>query len=238
MKLIPTFFTSNFDIYLFDKCDTGIENINKASVKEVLACSFDATSAFISAANSLGFMDGGSDLGYMDAIPRIQNVVQDGFKLLGLKSLLDRPFLPIGMSMGFKLNENIFFISAPTMVLPQKVQDTSNPYHAFLASLILCKRLNIKKVLCPMMCTGYGGYTFTESYNLMLKAVEDLDFCENPRIIYSDLYIYYIIKQELFDEITENQSNVYSNSEFFVKCENVDFTVKIKEFYERLSVLS
>jgi O-acetyl-ADP-ribose deacetylase (regulator of RNase III) len=141
---------------------------------------FNDNVAFISSANSLGFMDGGSDLGYMNSLPDIQRIVQNGFKTLRDRTILDRNYLCIGNIMGFKLSneKECFFISAPTMFLPQKVFGTDNAYIAFKSALQLSKELGIKKVYCPMMCSNYGGFSYKESYDQMKLAVENYN--ENP----------------------------------------------------------
>ena len=54
--------------------------------------------AFISAANSLLFMDGGSDLGYMKSINNIENKVKHAAKSLNYISNCGRNYIPIGAS--------------------------------------------------------------------------------------------------------------------------------------------
>jgi O-acetyl-ADP-ribose deacetylase (regulator of RNase III) len=150
-----TFNTKDFEVYLFDRNDTELPLVNKNTSEDIVGSltTTDCRVALVSSANSLGFMDGGSDLGYMNAIPRIQALVQNGFKT---SSELGRPYLHIGNTMAFFLpdNNDVVFISAPTMFLPQKVNGTENQYYAFVSALRLAKQLQVKKVFCPMMCTG------------------------------------------------------------------------------------
>lgn len=79
----PTFVTQDFSIYFFDKNPTEIRDVLQISVEELVKnCNLDSV-MFISNSNSLGFMDGGSDLCYCNAIQGIQSLVQHGFKLGG-----------------------------------------------------------------------------------------------------------------------------------------------------------
>jgi hypothetical protein len=218
---MSTFQTKDFEIYLFDINNTNIRNVLQIKVEDLyskLNKDFIKNIAFISPANVLGFMDGGVDKGYMNCIPNIQNLVQNGFKELSYKSMLDRNYLPIGCSMAFKITDNITFISAPTMLLPQKVLNTDNPYHSLKSSLQLCKELNIKHIFCPMMCTGYGGYSYEDSFKLMTTAINDYHLEKfNSDIKTIKNYSYNMLINEEIELITIKQPKIYCNTEFYVK---------------------
>lgn len=215
-----TFETTDFTIYVFDSNDIPIENICKIKVED-LYFKINNTNiknvAFISPANSLLFMDGGVDKGYMNCINNIQEKAQLGAKKLGIKTLLGRNYLPIGTSMSIPINEKITLISAPTMFLPQKVIETQNPYYALKSALQLCKQIGIKIIFCPMMCTGYGGFSYKDAYELMRKAINDYKDFENYNIYKNDIYTYNILNENLIKEITAEQPRIYCNTEFFVK---------------------
>jgi hypothetical protein len=177
--------------------------------------------AIVSASNSLGFMDGGSDLGYMKSIPNIQEKIQNGIKRLNNLSKLGRPYLQIGSSMSFQLNENenIYFISSPTMFLPQKVINTSNPYYTFLSTIIMANFMGIDELYSPLFCTGYGGYDYYKSYSLMIQAIKDhnlIDMKNNYNFIQKNQYYYLILKKSIYNYILKQQPKIYTNTEFEV----------------------
>lgn len=226
----PTFKTSDFDIYFFDKNNAFIQNVTQIRV-ETLFKQYQHTIttekvAFISSANSLGFMDGGSDLGYMHVINGIQDMVQTGIKKLNHKTQLGRPYLHIGDTMAFHLpqNPNILFVSAPTMFLPQNVYGTKNQYIALKSTLQLCKHHGVSKVFVPMMCTNWGGYDYKTSFKLMKQAVLDYNTTNttnNSHFVHVDEYSYNIANKEEKKHILKNQPKTYMNTEFGVTIEDV-----------------
>jgi O-acetyl-ADP-ribose deacetylase (regulator of RNase III) len=220
-----TLCTSDFDIYFFDSKNTFVENVAQIRV-ETLFKRYQHTTekvAFISSANSLGFMDGGSDLGYMNAINGIQGLVQTGIKKLNYRTQLGRPFLDIGDTMAFQLpqNPNILFVSAPTMFLPQNVYGTQNQYTALKSALQLCKHHRVSKVFVPMMCTNWGGYDFKTSFELMKQAVLDYSTTHDSHIVHIDEYSYNVSNEEDKKKILKNQPKTYMNTEFGVTIEEV-----------------
>lgn len=224
-----TFKTEDFEVYIFDKNDTGIENVRQITVEKIYEENKNPEEkiCFISSANSLLFMDGGSDLGYMNCIENIESIAKNGVKLLNNLSLLGRPCLDIGDTMSFKLSKNVNFISAPTMFLPQPVNDTENQYYALRSALHLCKLMGIKKVFCPMMCTNWGGYTYNDSFALMKKAVEDYNSFTGTQVFIKG-YLFNIVDKETRNIILKRQPINYMNTEFGVKLDN------IKEFRQLL----
>lgn len=215
-----TFKTEDFEIYFFDRNDTGIENVRQITVEELYKENKNSQEeiCFISSANSLLFMDGGSDLGYMNCIDNIESSAKKGGIILNDKTLLGRPHLNIGNTMAFKLNKNVNFISAPTMFLPQKVNGTDNQYYALKSALYLCKLINVKKVYCPMMCTSWGNYTFNDSFQLMKKAVEDYKNFKGTQIC-KEGYFFNIVDEETRKIILSKQPVNYMNTEFGVVLE-------------------
>lgn len=92
---------------------------------------------FVSPANSLGFMDGGIDYVLSRIMfPDIQRKVKAHILSKSYKTLLGRPYLPIGQAVIVETQfPGVNLIAAPTMWLPQDVRQTHNAYHAMYAIL-------------------------------------------------------------------------------------------------------
>lgn len=156
-------------------------------------------SCYLSPANSFGYMDGGIDAVYSIMFPDIQNIVQEKIKSYPYKTRLGLPYLPIGSSILIDLNllnskremklipldenvgneSNCYLISAPTMWRPQDVSSTKNAYYAMLSTLSLIKKYNmtalpgreIRTLICPGLCTGYGKMSFAKSAEQIAQAM-------------------------------------------------------------------
>lgn len=147
--------------------------------------------AFVSPANSFGSMGGGIDLVYSRVMfPGVDKVVMEKVSKLDTKIKLDRafdrlkkhdakPYLPIGQAILTSLKdhpkyESCYLITAPTMVLPDNIVGTNNPYQAFMACLkIVEKYPNIETIICPGLGTGVGGIIGYESARQMFEAMTD-----------------------------------------------------------------
>ena len=117
-----------FKIHIFDH--KNIENLKKpyllAKVESLVnKYRHDKSVAFVSAANSLLFMDGGSDLGYMNSINNICDNVKYCARSLNLLSNNNRYHLPIGSAQLIIPEGTYKFISSPSMLLPQDVSKTN-----------------------------------------------------------------------------------------------------------------
>jgi len=209
--------TSKIKLILFDKQNFESDFVRTISVedliKEVESKGNDGIKrAFISSANSLLFMDGGSDLGYTRSISNIEKLCKNGLKEI---SGLGRKYLPIGNSLGFKIpGKHYYFISCPTMFLPQKVEKTNNSYHALQAGLEICHFLGIDEVYCPMMCTSWGCMTFEQSLIQMKNANDNR--ADDGEISHDGSYIYFSRNNSKFKEIINEQPKIYPNTEFYV----------------------
>lgn len=145
--------------------------------------------AVISAANSLLFMDGGSDRGYTNYYTQrgvnIQQLAQETVKFFGITSALGRSCLPIGSCMLVTPQcANVpLLISAPTMHLPEDVSETKNALYAMYSVLRYLYWYNkheigprINRILLPPMCTGYGKMPAKQSamqvYTAMLHTFQ------------------------------------------------------------------
>lgn len=220
----PTVVTKDFSVYIFDRNDTKLNGVIQSTCEEIISKLhiFNERTCVVSAANSLGFMDGGSDLGYMKSINNIQQLVKTGIKVNGKYSKLGRPYLNIGCSLGFfvpDLKETIF-ISAPTMFLPQNINGTENQYHALVSALQLAKRTNVKHLFTPMMCTGYGGYSYEDSFTLMNKAINEYNIKEN-NIYVKGNYIFNNVSTEIQKDILQKQPKIYMNTEFGISIQDL-----------------
>lgn len=159
--------------------------------------------AFVSPANSLGFMDGGIDytlsrLMFPGVEARVKRAIADE----GVRTLLGRPFLPIGRTVIVPTqHRGVSLISAPTMWLPQVVQKTHNPYHAMYAIMRdATSRPEITNVVVPGLCTGCGEMPAEDAVKLMTMAHDDFLAGRPPRWT--------------LQQIVDEQPNYYQNTEF------------------------
>ena len=110
--------------------------------------------AIISPANSFGVMDGGIDLVYSQTF---------GWELeeaVG-KIIQEEHFgeLPVGSAVVAPIVEHPDFrwlISAPTMRVPMRVEETAQPMLAFRAALATARTHGFASVTCPGLGTGEG----------------------------------------------------------------------------------
>lgn len=118
--------------------------------------------AFISPANSLGFMDGGIDYVLSrEMFKGVERRVRARVRELDIPTLLGRPHVPVGSATAFQVGETTALISAPTMFLPHDVSKTRNAYHAFMASLAVLRKFqrtmpSLKRLVCTSLCGGCG----------------------------------------------------------------------------------
>jgi len=182
--------------------------------------------AFISCANSLLFMDGGSDLGYMNSIDGIEEKVKGALKNLELVSRCGRNYLPISCAQLIIPEETYKFVSCPTMFLPQNVGETRNPYYALRAALNVVYEYNkicpdedrVKEVFTPFMCAGWGGIDREKGYQMMMEAcgdygAGDFDFKIVGNACFS--------MSKRYEEITQEQPKNYMNTEFGISISQV-----------------
>jgi len=111
--------------------------------------------AIVSPANSFGFMDGGIDLAYSlhfgwEVQTRLQNSIASFNE--------DIVELFVGQALCIETVNNSIphLIFAPTMRVPQVINDSVDVYLATRAALLLTKRLGFKSIIIPGMGTGVG----------------------------------------------------------------------------------
>lgn len=160
-------------------------------------------SAFVSPANSLGFMDGGIDYVLSRVMfPGVEARVKSAFKSKGNVNRLGRFYLPIGKAVAVETQlPGVFLIAAPTMWLPQDVRGTQNAYHAMYAILEAARRRpDIQHLYLCGLCTGCGMMAPAEAVSQMHAAYTDFMQARPRR--YSP------------EEIVAQQPDVFMNTEF------------------------
>lgn len=191
---------SNEATILFPFHNAGFE-ILRLNVKDVPNL-LDGKLYFVSPANSLLFMDGGIDLAYMEMFNGIEKLVKNNLKQNGVApiSKLGRLYLPVGSAMTTEIvKDKHYIISAPTMLMPQKVLGTKNPYYAMKAILKVWPRDGI--LLLPPLACGYGKIEPEDCAKMIKKAILETD---NDYV--GNIYIN--------NNFLNEQPNYYENSEF------------------------
>jgi len=155
---------------LFDESEAAVSwiNIQSVSTKDTV---------FVSPANCMGYMDGGIDYVYTRMFPGIQELVQQKIQSTGIRTILDRPYLPIGSAIIIPYTDSAI-ISAPTMFLPQDVSASQYAYHSFLATLILFHTYRMDHpsfhtLVVTSHCCGFGKMAESESAKQMHMAYVD-----------------------------------------------------------------
>ena len=180
----------------------GWSDINTLPRTDIKTVPYKSNCAFVSPANSIGFMDGGIDYVLSRTMfPGIEDKVKAAFRSKGHVNILGRPYLPIGNAITVETQyTNVYLISAPTMYLPQDVRETHNAYHAMYAILHEAKKNKIEHLYLCGLCTGYGKMTPEVAIKQMHDAY--LDFLNN------------IPSKYTMEQIIDEQPKVYMNTEF------------------------
>lgn len=131
--------------------------------------------AFVSPANSLGFMDGGIDKPLRDMFPGCESRLKTAIKQLGHTTALGRAYLRVGSAYWQSVGPTTALISAPTMFLPHDVSATQNAYWAFMAVLMASLELpsTIRRLVVPTLCCGWGRMSAEESARQMRRAFDN-----------------------------------------------------------------
>jgi O-acetyl-ADP-ribose deacetylase (regulator of RNase III) len=137
--------------------------------------------AVVSPANSLLVMTGGVDNPISkDVLPGIQEKVFKLFNNLDInfQTTRGRKYLPVGSAMvtDHDVKDEIYLISAPTMLIPQAVKKTKNAYYAFYATLKAAINYHspIEYLVCPGFCTLTGEMDYDEVADQMFQAYMDV----------------------------------------------------------------
>ena len=159
--------------------------------------------AFVSPANSLGFMDGGIDFVYSRMMfPGLEPVVKRVIAAAGQTSRLGRAFLPVGKALVVPVpgHVGVSVVVAPTMLMPQDVRGTHNAYYAMRAALEAASAAKVVRLVTPGMCTGCGMVSAPDAIADMSRAHADF-LAGRPWPV-------------TLDEIMEEQPLWYENTEF------------------------
>jgi len=166
---------------------------------------------YVSPANSLCFMDGGIDNALSHIVfPGIEYEVKSIVNRLGIRTLFNRPYLPIGSSIIIEKGQKNLIVS-PTMLLPQNVSNTLNAYYATMAvlfNILINHKENINNIdiIFTSFCCGYGKMSEEESINQIFRGIQDYHKY-NLKIINDNI----IINQPNLLE----QPKYYQNTEWF-----------------------
>ena len=146
--------------------------------------------AVVSPANSFGFMDGGIDLAYrrffgLDLQSRVQAKIQN-------ESYGE---LPVGQATVVSTGHDAipYLVAAPTMRVPDRIEDTVNVYLACRAALLVVLAHNhgtsrpINSVRVPALGTGIGAMPLARAAHQMhaayVSVFERPDWLEDPTAI-------------------------------------------------------
>ena len=181
--------------------DDDVELLGWTDVRDVKLA---PGTAFVSPANSLGFMDGGIDYVLSrEMFPGVEERVKRAIEARGRRTSLGRPYLPIGEALVVEApgRPGVYLVSAPTMWLPQDVRGTRNAYHAMHAVLrAAAEHGSIERLVLCGLCTGCGMVPPAEAVAQMMLAWRDWREGAGPR--WSP------------EEVAAEQPRVYMNVEF------------------------
>lgn len=136
--------------------------------------------AYVSPANSAGWMDGGLDAVYCEMFPGVQERVQASIRRVGLRTAGGRAYLPVGSALTVRLPCGSSLVCAPTMFRPADVSRTRHAYRAGVAALAAFLRSleapgSAPAVLaCPALCCGYGCMPPAASAAQVCEALRDV----------------------------------------------------------------
>lgn len=249
-KILPTFvfvdiqnnFTTNINNILSKEFDLN-RKINYKTITGDIYEQNHPNSIYVSPANSLGFMDGGIDAVLSRKMfPNCEIKVKNTIKKIGIQNLLGRYYLPIGCSLIIPVKHaingdnftNQYLMSAPTMLLPQDISNTKNPYYTMYAIVRHCIIFNryfksknytpISQIFIPGLGTGYGKTTPKRCAELICKALKDAIFDEfiNTKSINNNLSPNHWSYIPEYQHILKEQPNYYQNTEFIeIPIENI-----------------
>jgi O-acetyl-ADP-ribose deacetylase (regulator of RNase III) len=202
-----------------------IEVLQHTDVRDVPLA---AGTAFVSPANSLGFMDGGIDFVYSRLMfpqlePCVKRAIADdaastaGTSTAGTStagphgcavSRLGRPYLPVGRALVVPAPgaPGVSVVVAPTMLMPQDVRGTRNAYYAMRAACTAARAAGgVTRLVTPGLCTGCGMVPAIEAVTDMRDAYHDflLEGTEQDRPW-----------PATHDQIMQEQPHWYENTEF------------------------
>lgn len=181
----------------------GWREVNCLAWTDIQDLPMTSGTAFVSPANSLGFMDGGIDYVLSRVMfPGIEARVKEAIAALGIETLLGRRHLPIGRAVCVPTQHpGVHLIAAPTMWLPQDVRGTHNAYHAMYAVLTCASAIpDVNKIVVSGLGTGCGLMSSDVAVSQMRDAYRDF-YSGSPARFSAE-------------QIKEEQPTWYENTEF------------------------
>lgn len=173
---------------------------------------------YVSPANTLGFMDGGIDKPISRIIlPDIEKKVKNQIQKYGKNNLIKQKYLPIGSSIIIKSDETFLYflkdkepylVVAPTMLLPQPINNTKNVYYATMTTLyniLINNNFKNCEIIFTSMGCGYGKLSEEESFKQFLQGIKDFQKY-TPHIIDKSCVIH--------EPNLNEQLNFYENTAF------------------------
>ena len=136
--------------------------------------------AVVSPANSYGMMTGGIDRTYTKFFSNVENTVKERISSFNLKTKMKKNYIPVGSAVMVKTGDDRckFLICAPTMFMPDAINDTENVYYCFIGILHLLKHYDsfLKVVvMCPCLVTGIGEMEADKSAEEIKRAYNDFN---------------------------------------------------------------
>jgi O-acetyl-ADP-ribose deacetylase (regulator of RNase III) len=149
----------------FNFCMSGMTDVTCVVTEDFASLSVDA---FVSPANSFGYMNGGIDLAYENKWPGIGKLVQD---YILRNYVMEEVLVGEGFYIGLPNDEqNRALIVAPTMRIPSRIPPI-NVYLATRAAIFEGYQYSAKAIAIPGMGTGSGGVKPAEAGWAMRKAI-------------------------------------------------------------------
>jgi O-acetyl-ADP-ribose deacetylase (regulator of RNase III) len=183
---MPKYLFFDIDAHLLEAYD---EELNGLSNVEVCSGPTDIRDlsgvasyidAYVSPANSYGWMNGGIDAIYSQMFPFVQARVQDKIgRINPSPQSVNKPFLPVGsatiVTVSSRDNTPSQLICAPTMEMPMSIaKKPENIYYAMYAILKVTQYLPKNfTVAIPGLGTGVGRVPPTVSAQYIRKAFDD-----------------------------------------------------------------
>lgn len=131
--------------------------------------------AYVSPANSFGFMNGGIDAAYLERWPNAEREVRLRIQRRHYGEIPVGNALAVALPMG-GFHSAVYLIVAPTMRVPMRLPPcTVNPYLATKAALFEASTMHVSSVVLPGMGTGVGGVS-PEVCAKQMRAAYD-EFC-------------------------------------------------------------
>ena len=148
-----------------DECKNALKQV-EVFKGDILSINADA---YVSPANSYGFMDGGIDQRYLqfygaELQDRVQAMIRghwDGFMPVGCASMI------------FTAPLRADLIVAPTMHVPMDVSKTVHAYLSTSAAIGCAKTHGIEHLALPVMCTGVGQMPAHRALRQIIEAIGD-----------------------------------------------------------------